>query len=191
MSGDTGHGTDFSTRRDGDADDRPNRRRRQFLAAGGGVAATLLAGCSGILPGGGDDPKIKADGADGNSSKKTPLSPTSETHVTGLQYKTNDSSRKFFVTLDPADSGADWWQVETLSGDKIARKEFANPKTGDRFTTSKEVQIDDGVGAIVVRGHSAQTGYGGRVMLADLSEGYITLERQGSPRKSFKGYKFD
>jgi hypothetical protein len=187
MSGDTGHGTDFSPRQ-GDDDDRPSRRRRQLLTAGGGVAATLLAGCSSILPGGGDEPDVNMSG--GNNSTKTPPGPAGETHVTGLHYKKNDGSREFFVTLDPSNSGADWWQVETLDGEQLARNEFGSTKTGGRFTTSKMVDIGDGVDAIVVRGHSAKGGYGGNVMLADLSEGYITLERQGQKRKSFKDYSF-
>jgi hypothetical protein len=187
MSGNTGHGTDFSPRQ-GDESDRPSRRRRQVLTAGGSVAATLLAGCSSILPGGGDDPDVNMSG--GNASTKTPPGPAGETHVTGLHYKKTDGSREFFVTLDPSNSGADWWQVETLDGEKLARKEFGSTKTGDRFTTSKMVDIDDEIDAIVVRGHSVKGGYGGNVMLADLTEGYITLERQGQKRKSFKDYSF-
>lgn len=196
MHGDTGDSTESPERRDDATADRSRRSRRRLLAAGGGLAATLLAGCSNVLPGddgegddGGDDIEITADGGNA-SATETPPGPASETHVTGLHYKTGNSTRTFHVTLSPSDSGADWWQVETLGGEKIARKPFDEPNTGGRFTTAKEIEIDDGTDAVVVRGHSVDSGYGGQVMLADLTEGFITLEEQGSEPASFEDYSF-
>lgn len=186
MPRDTGHGTDSTPR-----DDTETARsgRRDLLAAGGGVAAALLAGCSGVLPGGDDEPN--GNQTDGNSTgTATPEGPTSETDVTGLQYKTDGSTRTFYVTLAPSDAGADWWQVETLGGEKLARKAFDQPRTGDRFTSTKQLELGEETTAVVVRGHSAETGYGGQVMLADLEEGFIALEKQGNDAASFENYSF-
>ncbi|WP_255194895.1 hypothetical protein [Halorarius litoreus] len=200
MPGDTGHGTGTPQRRTEDATNeaqtrRPRQSRRRLLTAGGGVAATLLAGCSNVVPG--DTDGNESDAADSSSdtatatgtATPTPSGETSETHVTGFQYKTDGSTRTFFVTLAPSESGADWWQLETLGGERLARTEFDSTRTDGRFTTSAEVDVD-GTSAVVVRGHSVDTGYGGQVMLADLEEGRIRLEQQGTEPASFENYSF-
>lgn len=204
MPGDTGHGTGIPERRTEDDDEagtrRPRRSRRRLLTVGGGVAATLLAGCSNVVPGNTDGNESDPDGTspetatdtdtDTATPTPTPSGETSETHVTGLQYKTDGSTRTFFVTLAPADSGADWWQVETLDGERLARTEFDGTRTDGRFTTSAPVDVDDGTSAVVVRGHSVDTGYGGQVMLANLGDGLITVEKQGTEPASFENYSF-
>lgn len=198
MPGDCGHGSAPTANRDDSDTDRPRRSRRRFLTASGGVAATVLAGCSNVLPGGDDDaPEItpntddENDDEDATPTRVTPPGIPSETHVTSLQYKTKGSTRTFYVTLSPADSGADWWQIETLGGEKITRRSFDEARTGDRFTTTKDLEVDDGTDAIVVRGHSVNGGYGGQVMLANLETGYIVAEQQEDEPASFEDYTFD
>lgn len=169
--------------------------RRQTLAAGSCVAVSLFTGCVGFIPWEG------ATGSDGNggpsptpSAEPTPGMSAAETHVVGLHYTSGESASAydFNVTVDAPegdDVGADWWQVETLAGNRITRKTFSRPR-GSRVPASKTIEVPDDVNAVVVRGHGREAGYGGQVMLADLEADRITLERQGPEPKSFEGYTF-
>lgn len=176
---------------------RPASRRR-LLAAGGGAVATLLAGCSGLLPGRGE-PTIEGDSfVDGNQSNGdgtdgtgTPTrTPTPETDVVGLVLGEGGPEREFSVTLSPPEEsgGADWWQLETLGGERIVRESFDEPRTGERFTTSRTVDPD--ATKVVVRGHDVEAGYGGQVILVDLERGELVAEKQGPEPRSFEGYEF-
>lgn len=128
----------------------------------------------------------------GENTPTTSPDPTApDTDVVGLQYRRDGSTYEFIVGLEPPDGsgGANWWQVETLDGERLVRKEFDDPRT-DRVTTSKEVEIDDPSG-VVVRGHDVDAGYGGQVMLADLAAGEPpVVERQETEPESFADYAF-
>lgn len=190
--------SDSQTEQNGDGDGVAlDQGRRQALAAGSCVAVSLFTGCAGFIPGDG------ATGSDGNggpspspsqSAEPTPGNSAAETHVVGLHYTSGESasSYDFNVTVEAPegdDVGADWWQVETLAGDRITRKTFSRPR-GSRVPASKTIEVPDDVNAVVIRGHGREAGYGGQVMLADLEADEITLERQGPEPKSFEGYSF-
>lgn len=183
-----------TTSRSGHADGEragPRRgSRRRLLAAGGGAAAALLAGCSDVVPGIGG---ISADDepTDGTDTG-TPATPTSEANVVSLMYREEGSDYRFFVGIDPPNEtrGADWWQVETLDGAKVERKEFDSPRAGDRFETAATVTVDDPSAGLVVRAHDADVGYGGQVMLANIEQENLAIEKQGSEKQSFENYSF-
>lgn len=163
--------------------------RRRLLATGGAVAAAAIAGCSDYLPDGMASFDELGGAADTPTTSPDPTAP--DTDVVSLQYRSDGSTYEFIVGLEPptGSSGANWWQVETLDGERLVRKEFAEPRT-DRVTTSTAVEIDDPSG-VVVRGHDVDAGYGGQVMLADLASGDPpVVEVQGHDRESFADYSF-
>jgi hypothetical protein len=188
------------------SDSRPTLDRRRLLTAGGATTATLLAGCAGLVPDGGAGPDDGSEGGTatpdggggggggGNESTSTPTAagtPTGETDVAGLVPKADGDQYEFIVTLAvPAGAGgADWWQVETLDGEQLGRREFDSPRSDTQFTTSKTVGVED-ESAVVVRGHHAEAGYGGQVILLDMESGSIDVARQGAERESFEDYSF-
>lgn len=179
-----------STRWRGDertSDERRVKSRRRLLGGIGAAGAALLAGCSGLLPG---DDSIHVTASDAGDRERASPTPPEEVNVVGLGYDSDGTSYEFHVTLHaPVAGGADWWQVETLGGDRLARHGFHEPVTGSKVTTSSTVTIE-GADAVVVRAHGAGSGYGGQVMLADLTEGFITLEKQGDEPESFADYTF-
>lgn len=122
------------------------------------------------------------------------ISSEAETHVAGLHFKTTDSKAAYqvFVTVSAPEGrgvGGTWWQIERLTGERIARRTFAEPKSG-RIQTDKPVDVG-GTPTLVVRGHGRRAGYGGTAMIADLASGRIAIERQGPNKRSFEGYRFD
>lgn len=181
-------------RRTGEDDARSDPRvsRRRVLAAGSAVGLSAWAGCLDFLPWGGSGGTAATETSPAVAPR--PHGTTGpEADVVGLvRSKTEPSSYEFFVTLSaPAGRGlgATWWQVETLSGEKIDRLAFAEPR-GSRFTTSKVVELPDDVTAVVVRGHGRESGYGGLAMLAHLETDVIRVEDQGAEPWSFEGYTF-
>lgn len=173
--------------------------RRRLLAAGGGTVATLLAGCSGLLPGRGEpniegDSFVKNDTDDGNGStatdSPTPTQVHTETHVVGVDPFEAENGRRFVVSLNPPDDegGADWWQLETLAGERIVRHTFDEPRTGSTFTSERT--LDPEATKLVVRGHDVEAGYGGQAILLDLESESFAAEYQGAEPRSFEGYEF-
>lgn len=182
--------------------DDPSRRRA--LATGGSAALAVLAGCVDFAPwttgsgasgsGNGTSEPSPAGGTSPDGPTPTPDSSEAETHVAGVHFKTTDSDatyRVFVAVSAPEGSGVGgtWWQIERLSGERIARRTFAQPKSG-RFKTEKTVDFG-GASTVVVRGHGRRAEYGGRAMIADLESGRIAIERQGPEKRSFEGYRFD
>lgn len=171
----------------------PDRGRRAVLAAGGCGAAALLAGCS-ALPVGNTSGEGSRQVDNTTTTATATASPTppdpSETDVKGLVIDSKEPYR-FSVTLDAAaePGGADWWQVETLGGERVYRHEFAEPRSS-RVTSSGEFEAPDGADGLVVRGHGHRSGYGGRVILYEPGEGTLRLEKQGAEPESFEDYTF-
>lgn len=194
---------------DTESEDRSTLGRRRLLTAGGAASTTLLAGCFGLVPKGGPFSDADGPGADtaapddggdgdgggsGNESSSTPTAastPAGETDVAGLVPKEDGEQYEFIVTLDaPAGAGgADWWQVETLDGTQLGRREFDSPRSDTQFTTSKPIAVE-GESAVVVRGHHTEVGYGGQAMLLDIESGTIDAAEQGDERESFENYSF-
>lgn len=193
VRGRTGSTDDGSTG-DGTSAGGRGPSRRQVIAAGSCGLLPAFAGCLDFVPWTGSAGPTPTDGTPDMAPGTATVTPGSETHVVGLQYKSPESSGgyEFFVGLQAPEAdglGATWWQVETLDREKIARKTFQKPR-GGRFTTVKTIEIPEDVTAVVVRGRGRRSKYGGRVMLADLNAGLIKIENQGEEPKSFEGYSF-
>lgn len=186
-----------TTDRETTTDRSPSRRR--LLTAGGGAVATLLAGCSGLLPGR-EDPNIEGDsfvddGANDSNGTAATDSPTqtqvhTETHVVGIDPFEVENGRRFVVSLNPPDEegGADWWQLETFAGERIVQHTFDEPRTGSTFTSERT--LDPEATKLVVRGHDVEAGYGGQAILLDLESESFAAEYQGAEPRSFEGYEF-
>jgi hypothetical protein len=167
--------------------------RRTVLAAG----VALFAGCA---SGGGSDETTAAGTANGDLDLR-------EANVVGIAYRTDGSEYEFDVTLhhddvhengvlvsqpersrsgDAGEDGyADWWQVETLDGTRLARRDLAHPHSSEPFTRSTTVSAPDDVSCVVVRGHDQTHGYGGIAMLVNLDSGRIREATQGAEKTSF------
>ncbi|MEF8773744.1 MAG: hypothetical protein V5A37_03375, partial [Halobacteriales archaeon] len=81
---------------------------------------------------------------------------------------------------------ANWWQVETLAGRRLGRRDLAHAHGTRKFTRSASVQVPDGVDCVVVRGHDRTHGYGGRAMLVRLPDGDARPVDQGPVKQSFE-----
>jgi hypothetical protein len=150
--------------------------RRTVVAA---LGTALFAGCS--SGDGGSEPT-----ADDTATGELDLR---EANVVGVAYQTDGGEYDFDVTLHHDDDGedgyADWWQVETLDGTRLARRELAHPHSSEPFTRSTTVSVPEDVSCVVVRGHDQTHGYGGIAMLVDLDSGRIREAEQGAERQSF------
>jgi len=112
-----------------------------------------------------------------------------EANVTAVEVESADrAAHRFSVTLyhddDGEDGYADWWQVESLDGDRFGRRELLHPHSTAPFTRSETVEIPDGVDCVVVRGHDQTHEYGGRAMLVNPETGATRAVEQGSSRRS-------
>ncbi|MFB9813482.1 hypothetical protein [Haloarcula sebkhae] len=95
---------------------------------------------------------------------------------------------RFDVTLyhddDGEDGYANWWQVETLAGDRLGRRELLHARSTGPFTRSETITVPDDVGCVVVRGHDQTHGYGGQAMTMAVRSGATRAIQQGAERQS-------
>jgi len=121
-----------------------------------------------------------------------------EANVVGVELaggggSTGDGSVRFDVTLyhdDDGESGyADWWQVETLDGARLGRRELLHAHSTAPFTRSETVSIPDGTTHVVVRGHDQTHGYGGQAMVVRVDSGETERVRQGPEPRSFSDFE--
>lgn len=114
-----------------------------------------------------------------------------EANVVGVEFTRQNGSVRFDVTLIHDDSGEDgyanWWQVETVDGEQLGRRELLHAHGTQEFTRSETVEISDETTCVVVRGHDQTHGYGGQAMLVNLETGATRAVRQGSEKQSFTG----
>jgi len=112
-----------------------------------------------------------------------------EANVVEVAFDRENGSVRFDVTLYHDDDGeaeyANWWQVETLDGDRLGRRELLHAHSTAPFTRSETIGIPDGVTCVVIRGHDQIHGYGGQAALVNLESGKTILVRQGAERRSF------
>ncbi|WP_026190406.1 hypothetical protein [Halomicrobium katesii] len=98
---------------------------------------------------------------------------------------------EFSVTLyhddDGEDGYADWWQVETLAGDRLGRRELLHAHSTAPFTRSETIEVPESVHCVVVRGHDQRHGYGGQAMVVDVDTGQARRVRQGGDSESVDG----
>ena len=117
-----------------------------------------------------------------------------EANVVGVELAGGDGgSVRFDVTLyhdDDGESGyADWWQVETLDGDRLGRRELLHAHSTAPFTRSESVSVPDGTSHVVVRGHDQTHGYGGQAMVVGIDSGEAERVRQGPEPRSFSSFE--
>ncbi|ACV48328.1 MULTISPECIES: hypothetical protein [Halomicrobium] len=96
---------------------------------------------------------------------------------------------EFSVTLyhddDGEDGYADWWQVETLAGDRLGRRELLHAHSTAPFTRSETIEVPEGTTCVVVRGHDQTHGYGGQAMVVDTESGATRAVQQGPEPAEF------
>ncbi|EMA02051.1 hypothetical protein SAMN05443574_11173 [Haloarcula vallismortis] len=111
-----------------------------------------------------------------------------EANVVGVAI-TNESGGdyRFDVTLyhddDGEDGYANWWQVETLGGDRLGRRDLAHAHSTAPFTRSEMIPVPDDTACVVVRGHDQTHGYGGQAMTVAIPSGATRAIQQGSERQ--------
>ena len=184
--------------------------RRELLTAGGSLAvSTMLAGCTGTeqneSDGQTDDEaenqrsEKPVTGENESASKSDDTSTTAENetetgdadtldlreaNVVGVTVDDSGSATDFAVELHHDDDGEDgyanWWQVETIDGTQLGRRELTHPHSRQPFTRSDTFEIPDNVTCIVVRGHDQTHDYGGRAVVVNLDSGEQNTIRQGS-----------
>lgn len=160
--------------------------RRRLLGSLGLVTVGTLAGCSGTAA---------DESADGSSTMSTDGSGTGlnlqEANVVGVELTQQETAVEFAVTLHHDDEGEDgyanWWQVETLDGSELGRRELTHAHSSEPFTRSEPIEVPDDVDCVIVRGHDQTHGYGGQAMLVSLGSGTTEGVDQGPEPDSFEG----
>jgi hypothetical protein len=113
-----------------------------------------------------------------------------EANVTAVEFESLGGDRyRFNVTLIHDDDGepgyANWWQVETMDGRRLGRRELLHGHGTREFTRSEIIDIPAGTTRVVVRGHDQAHEYGGQVMIVDLETGETQTVRQGPEPETF------
>jgi len=159
--------------------------------------ATALAGCADGVPAEATatttpEPTPEPTTADATADATTDAPQSSldlrEANVVAVETHRRDDAYRFDVTLHHDDDGEDgyanWWQVETLDGERLGRRDLRHAHGTREFTRSATVAIPDGITCVVVRGHDRSHGYGGQAMLVNVETGTTTAVRGGSERAS-------
>lgn len=112
-----------------------------------------------------------------------------EANVTAVSFRKTGDTYRFDVTLihdDEGESGyANWWQVETLSGEQLGRRTLLHPHGTREFTRSEMIRVPADIEEVVVRGHDQTHGYGGQAMIVNLRRGESEAVRQGPEPTDF------
>ena len=112
-----------------------------------------------------------------------------EANVVGVSLSNDGGDVRFDVTLYHDDEGEDgyanWWQVESLDGERLGRRELLHAHGTQEFTRSATVTVPGGASCVVVRGHDQTHGYGGRAALVNPDSGAVRFVEQGSEPRSF------
>jgi anti-sigma28 factor (negative regulator of flagellin synthesis) len=178
--------------------------RRRYLQSGT-VLVAILAGCAETQPASQtDETATNEDESPSATTTETAQTATStattnttatpgdldlrEANVVGVETEARNGSYRFDVTLIHDDSGEDgyanWWQVETLDGEQLGRRDLLHAHGTQEFTRSETVKVPDGTTCVVVRGHDQNHGYGGEAMLVNLESGATEAVRQGGEKQS-------
>jgi len=116
-----------------------------------------------------------------------------EANVTAVDVeKSGTGAYRFHVTLFHDDAGEDgyanWWQVETLSDERLGRRKLLHAHGSREFTRSETIRIPQDVQWVVLRGHDQTHGYGGRAVLLNPQSGTSEPVRQGPESRSFEDW---
>jgi hypothetical protein len=116
-----------------------------------------------------------------------------EANVVEVAVSRSGGSYRFDVTLyhddDGEDGYANWWQVETLDGRQLGRRELLHAHSTAPFTRSETVSIPDGTTYVVVRGHDQTHGYGGQAMVVNVDTGETETVRQGPEPRDLSAFE--
>ena len=141
------------------------------------LCSALLSGCSSDT----DQPLSEVDRA--NLDLR-------EANVVSVQYDATQS--QFDVTLIHADDDeagyADWWQVESLDGSLLGKRELSHAHGNEAFTRSQIIAIPQGNDYVVVRGHDQIHGFGGQAIVLEISTGKQEKILQGGESVDFSDY---
>ena len=117
-----------------------------------------------------------------------------EANVTSVSYSKSGGGGvlKFDVTLYHDDEGeegyANWWQVESMDGEQLGRRELLHAHGTREFTRSETITVPEETRYVVVRGHDEVHDYGGRVAIVDLNSGAVEFVSQGPDPRNFTEY---
>jgi hypothetical protein len=144
------------------------------------------------------DEPANTDGTATSTSTPTPTTGDDaldlrEANVVGVSVSSDggDGDVRFDVTLyhddDGEDGYANWWQVESLGGERLGRRELLHAHGTREFTRSATVSVPEGTASrcVVVRGHDKAHAYGGRAALVNLESGAVRFVEQGPEPRSF------
>jgi hypothetical protein len=169
----------------------PTRRTRRDVL---GLLAAAVGGAAGCA-GGGSDGGSESPSDTGTTTETATAAAADrdlrEANVVDVTVESTAEGYRFDVTLHHDDAGEDgyanWWQVETLDGDRLGRRDLAHPHGTRPFTRSATVSVPEGTACVVVRGHDRTHGYGGRAMVVDVGTGVTEAVPQGPERESTVG----
>lgn len=180
-SDDGGDGTDPSTEADQGTPTGGTRANGETAAPGATTDGSTTSDGKGTPSRGGTTVNETTEGDDDLDLR--------EANVVEVAFDRGDGTVRFDVTLYHDDDGeaeyANWWQVETLDGDRLGRRELLHAHSTAPFTRSETIDVPDGVTCVVVRGHDQIHEYGGQAAIVNLESGETNLVRQGSERQSF------
>lgn len=177
-------------------------RRRLLVGLGSTAVVTGVAGCtdSQPTPATSDETADVEDESPTASSTPTTVTETTpttatdarldlrEANVVAVAVEQQGNAYRFDVTLIHDDDGeegyANWWQVETLDGEQLGRRELRHAHGTREFTRSETIVVPNGTTCVVVRGHDQTHGYGGQAMLVTVETGATAVVRQGSEKQS-------
>ena len=189
---------------------RTTRRRALYTL---GTSLSVFAGCTqfesepedetGQSDGGASEPTATVTAAETDAATATDERATvsqteaaseteldlREANVVGVELTDEGGGDyRFDVTLyhddDGEDGYANWWQVETLAGDRLGRRDLRHAHSTAPFTRSETIAVPDNVSCVVVRGHDQTHGYGGQAVTVAVPDGETRLVKQGSERRS-------
>jgi len=112
-----------------------------------------------------------------------------EANVMAVTF-TEESERTyaFDVTLYHDDEGEDgyanWWQIESIDGDCLGRRDLAHAHGTRRFARSETIETGNET-CVVVRGHDQTHGYGGRAVVVSLETAETNGFLQGEKPQGF------
>jgi hypothetical protein len=187
---------------------RTSRRRTLYVI---GTTLSTIAGCTGFegesgeetgqSNGGASEPTATATAAETDAAVATDQESTAGQTETARQIDLREANvisveltdesggdYRFDVTLyhddDGEDGYANWWQVETLAGDRLGRRDLLHAHSTAPFTRSETITVPDDAACVVVRGHDQTHGYGGQAMTVVVPGGGTRAVEQGSERQS-------
>jgi hypothetical protein len=165
--------------------DTPTRRT---LLAG---AAALVGAAAGCTQFGGGEPAPTPETATSGDTDGADMGDLDlrEANVTAVSIDDRGGGEyRFSVELyhddDGEDGYANWWQVETLDGEQLGRRELRHAHSTDPFTRSETISVPDDIDCVAVRGHDQTHGYGGQLLTVSIPDGATNAVRQGRERNA-------